>query len=109
MIVSEKFMPAEEINKPGQPLLHMVLISNDPMPHDPAIKRRLVAFYLHPHYQTFTRQQQIEYQKEIEKGAVSFVILLTSISLNLNDDKVADIPDKWQKPFQKLLKKIDKI
>lgn len=73
-IVYQKFKPSVQINTPGQPLLHTVLISNDPTPQNPALRRRLVSFYLHPPSRTFTRQEQIKYQEETTRTAVSFIL-----------------------------------
>jgi hypothetical protein len=105
MIISEKFMRTVEINTPGKPLLHMVLISNDHIPADPALKGRLVHFYLHPPFQKVTRQQEITFQKvtrqqditfqkDITRTAVYVVILLKYLAFKVKEKQEAIIPRK---------------
>jgi hypothetical protein len=97
IIVSEKFKPSTQINTPGQPLLHMVLISNDPIPHNAALQRRLISFYLHPPSRTFTREEQIKYQEETTRTAVSFILLSNWIYFKCILKEKAEIPEKWTK------------
>ena len=70
MTVAEKFMPTVEINIPWHPLLHIIIISNDNIPSDLALQRRLAPFYLHSLPDTPTRAKQIAFQKYTEEMAV---------------------------------------
>ena len=106
MNISEKFMPIVQINTPGTPLLHMILISNDNAPMDPAIKRRIIEFYLHFPLKLFTRQEQIEHHNEIKRTAFPFVLLMSAITAQVRFKQNPVIPMKWRSPYNKLLAKI---
>jgi hypothetical protein len=91
-----KFRPSVQINVPGQPLLHVVLISNDPPPSDGALQKRIVSFYLHPSGRTFSREEQIKYQEEIERTAVSFLVLTNWLYHRVVHKQRVQIPKKWE-------------